>query len=187
MVQNPPQIPVQLPQRSAQVPISTNTPWRLEQAIQASRESAARIRQHKEERRKALEDLHATPITHQPQSQATSTLDQVPQEPNPNKSDVTDTGQIETILAAIMEFAELDPSSLEAEDEPRTWEEAKCSPDYLWWKVGYSEELKSLKDMQVYVLVPRCDVSQGHKIRKGHPISKLKGMKMERLSGGRVS
>ena len=85
-------------------------------------------------------------------------LDQVPQEPNPNKLDMTDTGQIETILAAVMEFTELDPSSLEAEDELRTWEEAKCSPDYLWWKVGYSEELKSLKNMQVYVLVPRCDV-----------------------------
>ena len=41
-------------------------------------------------------------------------LDQVPQEPNPNESDMTDTGQIETILAAIMEFAELNPSSLEA-------------------------------------------------------------------------
>ena len=73
-----------------------------------------------------------------------------------------------------MEFAELDPSSLEAEDESRTWEDAKCSPDYLQWKVGYSKELKSLKDMQVYVLAPRCDVPQGHKIWKGHPIFKIK-------------
>ena len=83
---------MQLPRQSARVSISTNTPWKLEQAIQTSRESTGQIRQHKEEHRKALEDLHAIPITHQPQSQATSTLDQVPQEPNPNELDMTDTG-----------------------------------------------------------------------------------------------
>ena len=185
VVQNPLQDSVQLPQWSAWVPISTNTPWRLGQAIQATRESIAQIKQHKEERQKTLEDLHATPITHQPQGQATSTLDQVPQEPYSNELDITDTGQIETTLAAVMEIVELDPSSLEAGmsqghgkmpsthliicsenlDIVRNWSHWKiCRSTYWSPGVMYHKDIRYRRDVQ---------------------FSKFKGKKMERLTGGR--
>ena len=45
---------------------------------------------------------------------------------------------------------------------------AKC------WEEGYHDELKSLKDMGVYKLIPRTDVPQGHKVRKGMPVFRIK-------------
>ena len=65
---------------------------------------------------------------------------------------------------------QIDPSSLEFDDEPRTWREAKMSADAKRWEEGYRDELKSLEDMGVYKLIPRTDVPQGHKVRKGMPV-----------------
>jgi hypothetical protein len=52
----------------------------------------------------------------------------------------------------------LDPESLQFEDEPKTWDEAKNSADAGRWEAGYRDELKSLKDMGVYKLIPRSEV-----------------------------
>ena len=68
----------------------------------------------------------------------------------------------------------IDPSTLEFEDELRSWQEAKASPDAKRWEEGYHDELRSLKDMGVYKLIPRSDVPQGHKIRKGMPVFQIK-------------
>ena len=64
-------------------------------------------------------------------------------------------------------MSKIDPSTLEFEDEPKTWEEACQSADAKCWEEGYCDELKSLKDMGVYKLVPQCDVPQGSKVQKG--------------------
>jgi hypothetical protein len=54
----------------------------------------------------------------------------------------------------ISEMTNFDPESLQFEDEPKTWDEAKDSPDTACWEAGYKDELKSLKDMEVYKLIP---------------------------------
>ena len=69
---------------------------------------------------------------------------------------------------------QIDPSTLEFEDEPRTWQEAKTSTDAKHWEEGYRNELKSLKNMGVYKLIPRSSVLQGHKVRKGMPVFRIK-------------
>ena len=60
------------------------------------------------------------------------------------------------------------------EEEPHTWDKAKRSPDATRWEAGYREELRSLKEMGVYELVPRESVPASTKIRKGRPLFVLK-------------
>jgi len=81
---------------------------------------------------------------------------------------------IDQALSAISEMLQIDPSTLEFKDEPRSWKEAKGSADAKCWEEGYHDKLKSLKEMGVYKLIPRSDVPQGHKIRKGMPIFRIK-------------
>ena len=81
---------------------------------------------------------------------------------------------IDQALSAMSEMPQIDPSTLEFEDELRNWKEAKASADAKCWKEGYHDELKSLKEMGIYKLIPRSDVLQGHKIRKGMPIFRIK-------------
>ena len=69
---------------------------------------------------------------------------------------------------------QIDPSTLEFEDEPRSWKEAKAPANAKHWEEGYCDELKSLKDMGVYRLITRSEVLQGHKIRKGMPVFQIK-------------
>jgi hypothetical protein len=71
-------------------------------------------------------------------------------------------------------MADIDPESLRFEDDPKTWEEARNSTDGERWREGYLEELKLLKDMGVYKLIPRDDVPQGKRIRKGKPVFHIK-------------
>jgi hypothetical protein len=71
-------------------------------------------------------------------------------------------------------MTKLDPSTLEFKDEPKTWDEAKQSADAKHWEEGYCNELKSLKEMEVYKLSPQCNVPQGTKIQKGCPVFQIK-------------
>lgn len=64
--------------------------------------------------------------------------------------------------------------SLVFEEEPHTWEEVKCSSDAACWEASYCDELKSLKEMGVYKLIPHSDVPMGTKVHKGHPVFHLK-------------
>ena len=82
--------------------------------------------------------------------------------------------RVDQALSAISEMLQIDPSTLEFEDKPRSWKEAKASVDAKRWEEGYRDELKSLKEMGVYKLIPRSDVPQGHKIRKGMPVFRIK-------------
>lgn len=60
------------------------------------------------------------------------------------------------------------------DNTPKAWEEAKNSPDAAKWKAAYQEELQSLKDMNVYKLVPRSAVPEGQRIHKGKPVFRVK-------------
>jgi len=58
-------------------------------------------------------------------------------------------------------------------DEP-TFRKAMNSPDADKWILGIQDELKSLKEMGVYRLVPRSDVPTGQKILRGKWVLLLK-------------
>ncbi|KAA1477258.1 hypothetical protein DENSPDRAFT_844456 [Dentipellis sp. KUC8613] len=57
--------------------------------------------------------------------------------------------------------------SVEFPDDPKSWKEAMASDEREQWIGGATEELKSLKDLNVYKLVPRDTVPRGRKILKG--------------------
>ena len=48
------------------------------------------------------------------------------------------------------------------------------SPDAAKWTLGIQDELKSLKEMGVYQLVPHSDVPAGHKVLRGKWVLLLK-------------
>lgn len=58
-------------------------------------------------------------------------------------------------------------------DEP-TFREAMKSPDSAKWTLGIQDELKSLKEMGVYKLVPHSDIPAGRKILRGKWVLILK-------------
>jgi transposase InsO family protein len=78
---------------------------------------------------------------------------------------------IDEVLSAIAD------GTAEAEtdmgDDP-TWKEAIASPEREYWIAGGREELKSLEDLKVFVLVPRSDVPQGQRPLKGKLVCKRK-------------
>ena len=70
----------------------------------------------------------------------------------------------EAVLSALGDAERMDPHTIGLDDEPRTWKEAQESPEAEEWRKGYLDELKSLKEMGVYKLVPRSSVPVGAKI-----------------------
>ena len=52
-------------------------------------------------------------------------------------------------------------------DAPKNWEEAQKQPEAAEWKTVINEELKSLKDMEVYKLIQQSELPHNTKIRKG--------------------
>ena len=75
----------------------------------------------------------------------------------------------EAVLSALGNTEEINPH-IGLDNEPRTWKEAQASSEAKEWKNGYLDELKLLKDMGIYKLVPRSSVPAGAKIRKGRPV-----------------
>ena len=75
----------------------------------------------------------------------------------------------EAILSALGNTKGIDPH-IGLDDELRTWKEAQASSEAKEWKKGYLDELKSLKEMGVYKLVPQSSIPVGAKIQKGHPV-----------------
>jgi len=66
-----------------------------------------------------------------------------------------DTLSIEDALAALSDSS-FKPE-LEPDDEP-IWAQALASPEHEYWIVGGRDELKSLKDLRVFILIPRSEV-----------------------------
>ena len=71
------------------------------------------------------------------------------------------------VLSALGDTKGIDPC-IGLDNELRTWKEAQASSEAKEWKKGYLDELKSLKEMGIYKLVPQSSVPAGAKIRKGH-------------------
>jgi hypothetical protein len=135
-------------------------------AVQESKESAARVKEMHQERQA---------------TKHTGSQDTGPVGRNDTIDDLRltfenlDLGdQVHNLLVMISEMTDLDPESLQFEDEPKTWDEAKDSPDAAQWEAGYKDELKSLKDMEVYKLIPQSEVPQEKCIRKGKPVFHIK-------------
>jgi len=55
-----------------------------------------------------------------------------------------------------IETGSLEPTC-DTDDDP-SWHEALVSPDREYWIAGVREELQSLQDLHVFVLVPRLEI-----------------------------
>ena len=62
---------------------------------------------------------------------------------------------------------------LDNDDDP-LWATAMSSPEREYWIAGARDELKSLEDLNVFVLVPRSDVPRGQRPLKGKLVCKCK-------------
>ena len=62
---------------------------------------------------------------------------------------------------------------LDPDDDP-LWATAIASPEREYWVAGARDELKSLTDLKVFVLVPRTDIPHGQRPLKGKLVCKRK-------------
>ena len=79
---------------------------------------------------------------------------------------------IDDVLSALSDGS-FEPSPTDLNDEP-TWEQAMASGEREYWIAGGRDELKSLEDLQVFVLVPRTDIPCGQRPLKGKLVCKCK-------------
>jgi hypothetical protein len=66
----------------------------------------------------------------------------------------------------------LEPT-LDTGDDP-SWPEALASPEREYWIAGVHDELRSLEDLKVFVLVPHSEVPRGQCPLKGKLVCKCK-------------
>jgi transposase InsO family protein len=78
---------------------------------------------------------------------------------------------VDYVLSAIADGS-LEPVS-DTGDDP-SWAEALASKDKEYWIAGAREEIQSLKDLQVYVLVPRSSIPTGRRPMRGKLVCKRK-------------
>ncbi|RDB23169.1 Retrovirus-related Pol polyprotein from transposon TNT 1-94 [Hypsizygus marmoreus] len=166
------------PRRSTRNPMPTarvnpdNPPkTRTQITVEESRAAGERSKAARTECQKALEELRQAIERNDPRIIDGAAIEELNHTFEALNLDDADHDRV---LAAISEAGGIDPSTLEFDDEPKTWAEAQASPDAKRWEEGYHEELKSLKDMGVYKLVPRSEVPQGTKVRKGRPVFRIK-------------
>ena len=79
---------------------------------------------------------------------------------------IIEADRVDHLLAAIADHSTIDPRTLGAGDEPRDWDDAQWQPpkEAAEWKTTFEDEAKGLKDMGIYVLIPRSEVPEGIKI-----------------------
>jgi Reverse transcriptase (RNA-dependent DNA polymerase)/GAG-pre-integrase domain len=174
--------PETLPRRSSRIPIKmgdksdgVTQSTRLKDAIQQSKESAQRLAAERLEKKsnKPAQDHNILPPI--PDNNLVNQLCDELNNLRINDDIVhpSEIDQIDQTLAAIADISQADLDNFDL-DEPNTWEEAKMSPYSEQWEAGYREELKSLKDMQVYKLIHRSQIPSNAKVRKGRPVFRLK-------------
>jgi len=71
-----------------------------------------------------------------------------------------------------IETGSLEPTC-DTDDDP-SWREALALPDREYWIAGAREELRSLQDLHVFILVPRSEIPQGKCVLKGKLVCKQK-------------
>jgi transposase InsO family protein len=77
----------------------------------------------------------------------------------------------EFVLSAIADGS-MEPS-IDTGDDP-SWADALTSPDREYWIAGAREEIQSLKDLRVYVLIPRFSLPPGRRPMRGKLVCKRK-------------
>lgn len=152
--------PVQeLPRQSTWFPIPTaksrpndapETP--VEHAVRESKESADRIRKARADHRHAFEQLHHNEH-------------QEPRALQPVEEENIDLNQVLARLNVTKDDLGISPEDVDPEVS-RTWNQAQQSIDAEQWKLAYEDELKSLREMGVYHLIPRNKVPSGHRIHR---------------------
>ena len=115
-------------------PITTS----LDRAIHDYKESAEHIKEQRAEWKRILEGLHDI-ITPTSTDNDWAKLQLIE---DPMLGD-----QAHQLYTLISEMSDIDPESLQFEDNMCTWEEAQNSADSKRWEKGYQKELRSLKDM----------------------------------------
>ena len=78
---------------------------------------------------------------------------------------------IDSVLTALSNGS-LEPSAID-DDEP-SWAQAMASNEHEYWISGGWDELKSLQDLKVFVLVPQSNVPCGQRLLHGKPVCKQK-------------
>jgi hypothetical protein len=73
-----------------------------------------------------------------------------------------------------MLFSQTIHRSTSSPDDPQSTAEALSSPKAEEWRAAIDDELKSIKDMKVYTLVPRSTVPRGRKVMQGKFVFKTK-------------
>ena len=76
----------------------------------------------------------------------------------------------EVLVAA--EDGSLEPE-LDVDNDP-LWSKALASPEHEYWIAGAHDEIRSLQDLKVFVLVPRLDVPAGQRPLWGKLVCKRK-------------
>jgi transposase InsO family protein len=79
---------------------------------------------------------------------------------------------VDDVLTALSDGS-LTPEPTDEDDEP-LWEHAIASDEREYWIAGGRDELKSLEDLKVFVLVPRTDIPRGQRALKGKLVCKRK-------------
>jgi len=95
---------------------------------------------------------------------------------NINANDqIIEADRIDNILAAIADHSTIDPRTLTG-DEPRDWADSQRRPqaEAAEWKAAFEDEIKSLREMGVYTLVPRSEVPTSAKVRRCKAVLKNK-------------
>jgi len=180
----PPPVPVPIPinpvpddaprrsSRFANADQNRGGPSRLERAVQDSTEAGTRLQTARLERRRDLAAIREEEQRNDPKIVERAAVEELAQ--LFNNLEIAALGnknqRVEHILAAISDNLNIDPSTFNFDDDPKSWPEAEASVDAEKWRLAYKDELSSLKSMKVYTLVPPSEVPPDQKVRKGRTI-----------------
>jgi len=104
-------------------------PSRLDNTIKECGETATRVKTACTEKKKMLQDLHEEESRNTPNIIKYAAIKELCQAFRTLNLREEKREQIDQVLSSISEMTKIDPSILEFEDEPKTWEEAKQSAD----------------------------------------------------------
>ncbi|KAF9034585.1 hypothetical protein BJ165DRAFT_1409880 [Panaeolus papilionaceus] len=62
------------------------------------------------------------------------------------------------------QYSVIDSGTKDLDDNPKSWEQAKATPDAEKWLKGDGDEINSLQEMGVFKWVKKSDVPNGHKL-----------------------
>ncbi|KDQ05966.1 hypothetical protein BOTBODRAFT_49620 [Botryobasidium botryosum FD-172 SS1] len=124
----------------------------VQRAVMESKESGDRVRAERKERREAKKaQMIEEPEQEEPETPETMELDEADM----------------AMLAEIVALLQDNPIRVEGPDEPANLREVMESQHAKEWQAAYNDEFKSIKDMEVYELIPRSEVPKGRRVMWG--------------------